>query len=152
MSMFLHRCVACHKVGLASAVCDRLLLADISAKNYGAPGFGCPGPFRGSGSEGPLKCSKGKCVSAKKRSKRAKLYKQCGGKGWKGPTKCVAEAVCKKQNAGYSQCVKKPNSSKLPGLWQQCGGKTFKGAQGKCAYGRPCVKINKWYSQCQRRK
>ena len=131
-------------------------------KNVGAPGFGCPGPqtLYASTSQGPRKCSSGKCVSAKEEpapapstgGSLAKLYAQCGGKRWKGATKCVPGAVCKKVNQYYRQCVKKPNTSKLPGLWQQCGGAGFEGQKGKCAYGRPCVYVNKHYSQCRTRE
>jgi pectate lyase len=35
----------------------------------------------------------------------AKLYAQCGGSGFTGPTKCEAPATCVKTNAWYSQCI-----------------------------------------------
>ncbi|MCJ1390752.1 hypothetical protein MMC18_003613 [Xylographa bjoerkii] len=33
------------------------------------------------------------------------MYGQCGGQGYSGPTKCVASATCKTQNAYYAQCT-----------------------------------------------
>ena len=33
------------------------------------------------------------------------MYGQCGGQGYAGPTKCVASATCKTQNAYYAQCT-----------------------------------------------
>eukprot|EP00928_Gymnodinium_smaydae_P090241 TRINITY_DN74069_c0_g1_i1.p1 TRINITY_DN74069_c0_g1~~TRINITY_DN74069_c0_g1_i1.p1 ORF type:complete len:763 (+),score=84.50 TRINITY_DN74069_c0_g1_i1:52-2340(+) len=39
----------------------------------------------------------------------SKLWAQCGGKNWKGPTCCVAGSVCNAQNEWYSQCI--PDSS-----------------------------------------
>jgi pectate lyase len=41
----------------------------------------------------------------------AKLYSQCGGQGYTGPTKCEAGASCVEANAWYSQCI--ANSSKF---------------------------------------
>jgi hypothetical protein len=35
----------------------------------------------------------------------AKLYAQCGGQGFTGPTKCEAPATCVKSNDWYSQCI-----------------------------------------------
>ncbi|KAF2712708.1 carbohydrate-binding module family 1 protein, partial [Pleomassaria siparia CBS 279.74] len=35
----------------------------------------------------------------------AKLYAQCGGSGFTGPTSCEAPAICAKQNDFYSQCI-----------------------------------------------
>ncbi|KAL6707104.1 hypothetical protein ACN47E_004856 [Coniothyrium glycines] len=35
----------------------------------------------------------------------AKLYAQCGGQGFTGPTKCEAPATCVKTNEWYSQCM-----------------------------------------------
>lgn len=32
-------------------------------------------------------------------------YGQCGGKDYKGPTKCASPYTCKKQNDYYSQCL-----------------------------------------------
>ncbi|KAF2855213.1 carbohydrate-binding module family 1 protein [Plenodomus tracheiphilus IPT5] len=34
-----------------------------------------------------------------------KLYNQCGGQGYSGPTKCEAPATCVKANDWYSQCI-----------------------------------------------
>jgi len=44
-------------------------------------------------------------TSTKKPAALAKKWSQCGGKGWTGPTKCVAGSTCKKGNAYYSQCL-----------------------------------------------
>ncbi|KAF1915578.1 pectin lyase fold/virulence factor [Ampelomyces quisqualis] len=41
----------------------------------------------------------------------AKLYSQCGGQGYTGPTKCEAGSSCIVSNAWYSQCLS--NSSKF---------------------------------------
>jgi len=41
----------------------------------------------------------------------AKLYAQCGGQGFTGPTECEAPATCVKSNDWYSQCIN--NSSKF---------------------------------------
>jgi pectin lyase len=38
-------------------------------------------------------------------SATAKLYAQCGGQGFKGPTACEAPATCVKSNEWYSQCI-----------------------------------------------
>jgi cellulase len=35
----------------------------------------------------------------------AKLYYQCGGQGFTGPTTCEGTAKCVKQNDFYSQCL-----------------------------------------------
>ena len=35
----------------------------------------------------------------------AKLYAQCGGQGFTGPTECEAPATCVKSNEWYSQCI-----------------------------------------------
>ncbi|KAI4654976.1 uncharacterized protein J4E78_007155 [Alternaria triticimaculans] len=35
----------------------------------------------------------------------AKLYAQCGGQGFTGPTECEAPATCVKSNDWYSQCI-----------------------------------------------
>jgi pectin lyase len=35
----------------------------------------------------------------------AKLYAQCGGQGFTGPTSCEAPATCVKSNDWYSQCI-----------------------------------------------
>lgn len=35
----------------------------------------------------------------------AKLYAQCGGQGFSGPTECEAPATCVKSNDWYSQCI-----------------------------------------------
>lgn len=35
----------------------------------------------------------------------AKLYSQCGGQGFSGPTSCEAPATCVKVNDWYSQCI-----------------------------------------------
>ncbi|KAH6868796.1 pectin lyase fold/virulence factor [Alternaria rosae] len=35
----------------------------------------------------------------------AKLYAQCGGQGFTGPTKCESPATCVKSNEWYSQCI-----------------------------------------------
>jgi pectate lyase len=35
----------------------------------------------------------------------AKLYYQCGGQGWTGPSACEAGSTCKVQNPWYSQCL-----------------------------------------------
>lgn len=40
-----------------------------------------------------------------------KLYNQCGGQGYSGPTACEAPATCVKANDWYSQCIN--NSSKF---------------------------------------
>jgi pectate lyase len=40
----------------------------------------------------------------------AKLYEQCGGQGWTGPTICENYTKCAVQNPWYSQCV--PDSAK----------------------------------------
>ncbi|KAI8943715.1 hypothetical protein NX059_001695 [Plenodomus lindquistii] len=34
-----------------------------------------------------------------------KLYNQCGGQGYSGPTECEAPATCVKANGWYSQCI-----------------------------------------------
>lgn len=44
-------------------------------------------------------------------SSAAKLYAQCGGQGYSGPTKCEAGSTCVEANAWYSQCI--ANSSKF---------------------------------------
>ncbi|KAG6207564.1 hypothetical protein E4U35_000858 [Claviceps purpurea] len=36
---------------------------------------------------------------------QAQRWGQCGGKGWNGPTTCVAGSTCKQQNPWYSQCL-----------------------------------------------
>jgi len=42
----------------------------------------------------------------------AKMFDQCGGKDWKGPTCCQTGSTCKKFNEYYSHCV--PNSGPSP--------------------------------------
>ena len=109
----------------------------------------CPGPQRGVPGvpDVPLKCADKVCVP--KSGAVAKLWAQCGGKGYSGPTKCAAGAKCKKKNARYSQCVRKRKSkARGQAVWKQCGGKAYKG-EAKCASGNRCVLINKYYSQCQ---
>jgi pectin lyase len=39
----------------------------------------------------------------------AKLYGQCGGQGYTGPTKCEAGSTCVETNAWYSQCIANPS-------------------------------------------
>jgi Fungal cellulose binding domain len=77
-------------------------------------------------------------------------WKQCGGKHYKGPTKCKAGLTCKKKNANYSQCVpdKGTQGKKRAKLYEQCGGQGWKGPK-KCNQPAKCVKVNQYYSQCR---
>ena len=77
----------------------------------------------------------------------AKLYGQCGGNNWSGPTQCGTGKVCKRKNAYYSQCVldAKAKGVKLHG---QCGGRRWTGPT-ECVPGATCVEVNEWYSSCR---
>lgn len=72
----------------------------------------------------------------------SKLWDQCGGESFSGPTCCEEGSVCKlkplKQLKSFHQCVKgvettssssssSTASSECAKLWDQCGGKGFKG-------------------------
>eukprot|EP00928_Gymnodinium_smaydae_P065769 TRINITY_DN48867_c0_g1_i1.p1 TRINITY_DN48867_c0_g1~~TRINITY_DN48867_c0_g1_i1.p1 ORF type:complete len:468 (-),score=45.65 TRINITY_DN48867_c0_g1_i1:128-1531(-) len=101
-------------------------------------------------------------------SKCSGVWRQCGGKQWKGPTCCTAGLTCRKQDDYYSQCIKgssgggislpdqnqpaptpsPPSSSgKCSARFEQCGGNNWKGATC-CESGWKCQRRDKWYSQC----
>lgn len=101
------------------------------------------------------------------RSLSAKLYEQCGGKGWKDPWSATCtQSTCVKKDEWYSQCL--PNgaagnatvtpttqapggAATAAGKWEQCGGASFHGLT-TCVSGATCVKHNNWYSQCKPEK
>ncbi len=41
-------------------------------------------------------------------SVKAKIYTQCGGIGWDGPTICEDGSLCVAHNEYYSQCLPNP--------------------------------------------
>ncbi|OQR91783.1 hypothetical protein THRCLA_08877 [Thraustotheca clavata] len=73
------------------------------------------------------------------------LWGQCGGKEYKGDTKCAPGSYCKVFNEWYSQC--QPGGDNSVGLWGQCGGNGYNGPT-KCAEGSNCKKWSDTYSQC----
>ncbi|KDO35704.1 hypothetical protein SPRG_18857 [Saprolegnia parasitica CBS 223.65] len=73
-------------------------------------------------------------------------WQQCGGKHYKGHTKCTPGHLCKHLNDWWSQCVPDP-SLKGPPTYSQCGGKGFEG-ETTCRDGDMCVVLSKYYSQC----
>lgn len=93
----------------------------------------------------------------------AKLYYQCGGRNWDGPTCCESGSKCQIQNEWYHQCVYDPtpqattsvsdpcndSQSKYPcaNWYGQCGGNNWEGTNC-CAIGSVCAFSNEFYSQC----
>lgn len=93
----------------------------------------------------------------------AKIYYQCGGKNWNGPTCCESGSRCQEQNEWYYQCVYDPSpqptssisaSQVLPepkypcaNWYGQCGGRNWDGTNC-CAIGSVCTVQNDYYSQC----
>uniref|UniRef100_A0A7S4W2U4 CBM1 domain-containing protein n=1 Tax=Alexandrium monilatum TaxID=311494 RepID=A0A7S4W2U4_9DINO len=73
----------------------------------------------------------------------AKALRQCGGKGWRGPTCCEDGYSCRQNNTWYSQC-----EALCAGPLEQCGGKEWKGVTC-CREEYTCEKKDKWYSQCR---
>nr|AIG55911.1 secreted protein [Achlya hypogyna] len=73
------------------------------------------------------------------------VWGQCGGKEYRGDTRCTSGNTCKVINEWYSQC--QPGGEEEIGTWGQCGGKNYKGAT-KCAGGGECKAWSDWYSQC----
>jgi len=88
----------------------------------------------------------------------AGMYEQCGGKGYKGPTECVAGWECIKSDKYYSQCRPKPDDKdkNTAGNYAQCGGLNFKGCEEDCDIVMSCQEGwhcqpqdgNPYYSQC----
>jgi outer membrane biosynthesis protein TonB len=77
-----------------------------------------------------------------------KMWGQCGGKKWSGPTECETGSECVKKNEWYSQCKPKKTQSGKVKLWGKCGGKKYNGPT-ECTEVSTCVKKNEWYSQCK---
>ena len=83
-----------------------------------------------------------------------RVYSQCGGKDYTGPTQCRRGLKCKKVNEYWSMCVyrtKFPNPKVVP-VYGQCGGVCDGApcpADLRCAPGGlVCVEQNEYYSQC----
>jgi hypothetical protein len=75
------------------------------------------------------------------------IYGQCGGKYWKGPTRCVCNAECHFISDIYASCqpvVPQPGQVVQYGT---CGGQNYLGPV-ECVCGYICVYRNPYYSQC----
>jgi hypothetical protein len=61
---------------------------------------------------------------------QVKIYGQCGGLTYVGPTKCEYGLSCSQVNADFSQClpdVAQPDVPAPVGIYKQCGGSGWKG-------------------------
>lgn len=95
------------------------------------------------------------CVYDNKTSTCAGAYKQCGGRGWSGPTCCIPGFKCVSDGSGYySGC--KPEPFCQNARFGQCGGIDAEGHPWTkeydhdtcCPEAFTCVVVNKYYSQC----
>ncbi|CAF1077982.1 unnamed protein product [Rotaria sordida] len=93
-----------------------------------------------------------------------RLYEQCGGEGYKGPTECNWPSQCFRRSVWFSSCqISCPSSdwecasseSYLgenaddagAANWEQCGGEGWNGATW--CLDHPCQPRSQWYSQCR---
>ena len=77
---------------------------------------------------------------------RVKVWQQCGGQNYTGPTVCDTGLVCKHLDPWYSQCQYDPNDPGVP-VYRQCGGRHYTGPT-VCVQAADCKKQNEFYSQC----
>jgi hypothetical protein len=97
-----------------------------------------------------LTCESGLCVvGGGGGGGGARLYEQCGGEAFEGPTTCRAGLACVEVNPYYSQCLD-DEAAEPDGqlLYEQCGGIGYMG-ETACAFGNQCVVVNEYYSQCR---
>ena len=80
-------------------------------------------------------------IGAPEPSECSILWKQCGGKNWKGPKCCASGSICSKSNKWYSQCIPDPNKT-CRNVYEKCS------EEKPCCSSYKCVAQNKWYSQC----
>lgn len=77
-----------------------------------------------------------------------KIWGQCGGKHWAGPTCCIPGTTCTKVTSDYSQC--KPSlPEKCVKFQGQCGGVNWTGPTNCCVQSEYCHYFNLAYSGCR---
>ncbi|KAK2015105.1 family 61 glycosyl hydrolase [Colletotrichum eremochloae] len=78
-----------------------------------------------------------------------KMYGQCGGLHYAGPTRCPAYATCSTVNPYYAQCTPGPVPSGVQSLYGQCGGQNWPAESPTvCVPGARCTTVNPYYAQC----
>ncbi|EFQ34935.1 glycosyl hydrolase family 61 [Colletotrichum graminicola] len=78
-----------------------------------------------------------------------KMYGQCGGVAYMGPTQCPAYATCSTVNPYYAQCTPLPVPPGVQPLYGQCGGLNWPPeSPTECVPGARCSTINPYYAQC----
>ncbi|KAK2033088.1 family 61 glycosyl hydrolase [Colletotrichum zoysiae] len=78
-----------------------------------------------------------------------KMYGQCGGLQYAGPTKCPAYGTCSTVNPWYAQCTPGPVPSGVQSLYGQCGGRDWPAESPTgCVPGARCSTVNPYYAQC----
>ncbi|EQC25603.1 hypothetical protein SDRG_16534 [Saprolegnia diclina VS20] len=74
-------------------------------------------------------------------------WKQCGGAGYSGNTKCVNGFQCTSLSLTYSQCMPYSNNKGQVTRYGQCGGLYYTGST-ECSKDDSCVASGPWFSQC----
>jgi len=79
-----------------------------------------------------------------------RLWGQCGGRAWGGPTTCAAGLVCVRLNAYFFQCRPPPTGPAEVGPYGRCGGRgSPPAAPTACVGGFVCRRLSEWWSQCE---
>jgi Fungal cellulose binding domain len=86
-------------------------------------------------------------LSCAEADKYAGPWAQCGGKHYRGPTRCIDGYRCDYQNDYYSQCILEDSPRDCAAHWGQCGGRGYKGPTC-CGAGFECVESSEWFHQC----
>lgn len=79
----------------------------------------------------------------------SKVWHQCGGVDWDGPTCCEGGTRCYFVNDHYSHCRPSEDTQLCAPQGQRCGGIGHTGPTTCCIESEECTRSDDWYSGCQ---